>query len=813
MLDLGFLRIGIKADTDEAKAKLKSVQEELGKTESKSKASAAQIESAQKSLNGAFGALAKTAALAGAAVGTAFLATGKAALDAYANYEQLTGGVETLFKESSNIVMNYAGNAYKTAGMSANQYMETITGFSASLLQSLGGDTKKAAQIGNQAVIDMSDNANKMGTSMELIQNAYQGFAKANFTMLDNLKLGYGGTKEEMERLIQDANRVKEANGEMADLSIDSFADITEAIHIIQTEMGITGTTTKEAASTIEGSINMMRGAWSNWLVGLGDSEAEMGELTASLIESVVTVMKNVVPRVKEIFKSLVAEIPYLFEEIKAQMPQHIQDIISVFESMVPAIATIAATIGGMFVGNALAQAPALIAKITGAAQGLFALISANPIIGVVAAIAGVTAALVGLYNTNEEFRAKVDEMVSNLIPLVQTGIQVIQDAFSNFVAVVAPLIQPLLDVLQTAFMNLCDVVFPALQTVLSAIIPFISMVVSAFIDFGTQVAAAVLPVITQVIDLFNQFCIWVTPLIQQALEVVKGIFDSVFPAIEQVITSVFNQIQSVIQTAMGVIQGIIKVVTGIIKGDWSQVWEGIKQIASSIWNRIKNTISNAINIISGIIQAVLGTIKGIWNGAWNAISSFLSGVWDTMKSTVSNAINGVVDFFRNMPSRILSALGNVGNLLVNAGEQIIDGFLNGLKSAFGNVQDFVGGIGEWIAAHKGPKEYDLKLLIPNGGWIMESLATGLKKAMPEVQKALDSVAGEIKDYNFGSATVEADFNAYKGMKASQSKSNKANAGRGNETTIVVNNYSPKALTEKESARQFRQSARQLAFA
>ena len=811
MLDLGFLRIGIKADTDEAKAKLRGVQEELGKTESKSKASAAQIGAAQKSLNGAFGALAKTAAAAGAAVGTAFLATGKAAFDAYASYEQLTGGVETLFKDSADVVMRYAGNAYETAGMSANQYMETITGFSASLLQSLGGDTKKAAQVGNQAVIDMSDNANKMGTSMELIQNAYQGFAKANFTMLDNLKLGYGGTKEEMERLIADANRVKEANGEMADLSIDSFADITEAIHIIQTEMGITGTTAEEAASTIEGSINMMKGAWENWLVGLGDSNAEMGELTANLVESVVTVMKNVVPRVKEIFKSLIAEIPNLFEEIKAQLPSEIQGIISIFESLIPAIATIAATIGGLFIGNALAQVPALIAEITGAAQGLFGLIATNPIIAVVAAIAGVTAALVGLYNTNEEFRAKVDEMVAYLLPLVQTGIQAIQDAFSNFVAVISPLIQPLLDVLQTTLMNLCDVVFPALQTALSIIVPFITMVVTAFVDFGTQVMAAVLPVITQLIDLFNQFCTWVTPLITTALGVVKGIFDSVFPAIQAVVTFVFSQIQNKIQTVMGVIQGIIQVVTGIIKGDWSQVWEGIKQIASSIWNGIKNTISNAINAVSGIISAVLGIIKGIWDGAWNGISSFLSGIWETMKSTVSGAIDGVVDFFSNLPSRILGALGDLGSLLVNAGTQIIDGLLNGLQSAFGEVQGFVSGIGDWIAAHKGPKEYDLKLLIPNGGWIMQSLAKGLEKAMPEVQKALDNVAGEIQGYDFGSATVEADFNNYKG-RASQSKSNTTNAGHG-ETTIIVNNYSPKALTEKESARQFRQSARQLAFA
>lgn len=161
------------------------------------------------------------------------------------------GGVETLFKESSAQVVEYANDAYKTAGMSANEYMETVTGFSASLLQSLGGDTAAAAQVANQAVIDMSDNANKMGTSIESIQNAYQGFAKGNFTMLDNLKLGYGGTKEEMERLLADAEAIQAQQGIMVDYSITSFADITEAIHVVQTEMGITGTTAAEASTTI----------------------------------------------------------------------------------------------------------------------------------------------------------------------------------------------------------------------------------------------------------------------------------------------------------------------------------------------------------------------------------------------------------------------------------------------------------------------------------------------------------------------------------------------------------------------------------
>lgn len=257
----------------------------------------------ENGINSTFGKL--KGVIAGAFSTAAVAAFGKAALDAYANYEQLAGGIDTLFKDASETVKRNADEAYKNSGLSANKYMEQVTSFSASLLQSLGGDTQKAAQYADRAVIDMSDNANKMGSSMQSIQDAYQGFAKQNYTMLDNLKLGYGGTKGEMERLIKDANRVKQANGEMADLSIDSFADVTEAIHIIQEEMGIAGATADEAVGTISGSVGAMKAAWENWVTGLGNENSNMKELTDQLVETVVTAAGNVIPRMGEILGTL----------------------------------------------------------------------------------------------------------------------------------------------------------------------------------------------------------------------------------------------------------------------------------------------------------------------------------------------------------------------------------------------------------------------------------------------------------------------------------------------------------------------------
>lgn len=249
-------------------------------------------------------------------VGAALLDLGKQSIQGFAEQEQLIGGVDTLFKESSAQVQQYANNAYKTAGMSANQYMETVTSFSASLLQSLGGDTKAAAEKADQAITDMSDNINKMGSDAQSVQNAYQGFAKANYTMLDNLKLGYGGTKEEMQRLLTDAEKI---SGIKYDIS--SYADIVDAIHVVQTEMGITGTTAKEAATTIDGSVNSMKSAWSNLITGMSNENLDLDKLVQNVIDSVNTFADNLIPR------------------LQIMLPRFVQGLTQLISNMIPYVA------------------------------------------------------------------------------------------------------------------------------------------------------------------------------------------------------------------------------------------------------------------------------------------------------------------------------------------------------------------------------------------------------------------------------------------------------------------------------------------
>ena len=286
---------------------------------------------------------ATAAVLAAGAVATGALVV--ASVNAFRDYEQLVGGVDTLFKDSSNTVQQYAQNAYKTAGLSANQYMETITSFSASLLQGLGGDTKKAAEIGNMAVTDMSDNANKMGTDISMIQNAYQGFAKDNFTMLDNLKLGYGGTASEMARLVNDSGVMGDSCKATAENVKDiPFDKLIESIHKVQDEMGITGTTAKEASATISGSLNSTKAAWANGLTACGTGNNEMiknsidglVESATNLITNISAIIPNILNGIGQLVTAFVAQIPALMEMLVPTLTNFLLTAVDVLVKAVP---------------------------------------------------------------------------------------------------------------------------------------------------------------------------------------------------------------------------------------------------------------------------------------------------------------------------------------------------------------------------------------------------------------------------------------------------------------------------------------------
>ena len=496
-------------------------------------------------------------------LGSAFVNVGKQALDSYANYEQLTGGVETLFGESAKIVEGYANDAYKTAGLSANEYMETVTSFSASMLQSLGGDTKKSAEYSNQAIIDMSDNANKTGTSMEMIQNAYQGFAKQNYTMLDNLKLGYGGTKGEMERLIADANKVKEANGEMADLSIDSFADVTEAIHIIQTEMGITGTTSKEASTTIQGSIKSMKSAYENLLTGLANGNADMGKLVQNLVDSVLTSMQNILPAINQIVTSVTDVLPQILDTIMAQLPYFLD-----------------------------AGSELLGALIGGLQQNLPAIMQA------------VTTIVSTILNT----------LISNLPAILQIGIQVI-----------VSLVQGIAQQLPTLIPQMVEAVITMVETLIDNIDLIIDAGIQLIIGLAEGLIEALPQLIDKIPVIIDKLCTAIInnlpKIIQMGITLIVKLGEGLIKAIPQLISKVPQIISSLLNaiTSGGFSKMLNagrdllnKVKEGIVAGIGSLASIGTN-IVQGLWNGINNAKDWVLGKIKGFGKSILNGIKSIF--------------------------------------------------------------------------------------------------------------------------------------------------------------------------------------------------------
>jgi phage-related protein len=504
----------------------------------------------------------------------------KMGIEGYAQYEQLVGGVETLFKDSQGVVMAYATNAYKTSGMSANKYMETVTSFSASLIQSLGGDTAKAAEIGDMAITDMSDNANKMGTSIEMIQNAYAGFAKGNFTMLDNLKLGYGGTQQEMKRLLKDAQAI---SGIKYDIS--SFADISEAIHVIQTDLEISGlsyeeamakvasgeltmdeaikkmgTTAREATETISGSLSMMKGAWENLVVGIANKDADLSLLINNFVESTSIAAKNLVP----VIKDSLAGIGQLITEMAPIISEALPVLV---ESLLPAIIT-----AGISLITALANA----------------IVQALP--------------------------AVKDALLNGLVIILTDVFGVSKKEAWGFAKG-----------LNEAFYNIADGFKAMVEmaqtdgTWLNSIWEGLKGTGKAFCDFCVALWDALSAAFTWMVEQANT----------------EGTR----------LNTIWENIKTFISAAIQFIQGIIQLFTAVLRGDWSAAWEACKSIASSVWSAIGSIVSSIVELITGFLGTMVEKgfelINYLAEGIQNKFAELLTlvGGWVT-----DNIINPIAD-------------------------------------------------------------------------------------------------------------------------------------------------------------------------
>lgn len=577
------------------------------------------------------------------AVGAAATAIGglvTASVNAYAEYEQLVGGVDTLFKNSSQKLQSYADEAYKTAGMSANEYMSTVTSFSASLLQSLGGDTEKAADYANQAVIDMSDNANKMGTSMELIQNAYQGFAKQNYTMLDNLKLGYGGTKEEMERLLEDASKI---SGIKYDIS--SFADVTQAIHVMQESMGIAGTTSKEASETIEGSINSVKGAWENLLVGITNPDADWDKLIQNLVDTVTAAGENILPAVgsalvgvsaliRDLFPMIAQEIPTLISEI---LPQLVDTGISVVNSLITGIQQ---------------NLPALM-------EGAIQIVTSigNAIITMLPQILTIAMQLI---------QTLINGIIIMLPQIIQMGMQLITQLILGIAQMLPQLIPQAINCILTIIEGLLDNIDLLIDAALQLIIGLAEGLINAIPVLIEKAPVIIIKLVEAILKLGPKL---LDAGVELIIKLASGIGKSLTKATESA-GKVAQEVWNVIKELPGKMIDIGKdIVTGIwngISGMASWLWDQISGWCQGIFDGIKNFFG--IHSPSKLFSDEIGRYLAL--GVGEGFDDNIDKVYKQMKSAV--------DFETQKLSTSLSTSGNynktlVANIQVQPGDIIMD--------------------------------------------------------------------------------------------------------------------------------------------
>ena len=529
-----------------------------------------------ETLSGKFkNGLAAAAKVGAAAVGAA--ATGiavltKNALNNYAEYEQLVGGVDTLFKDSSAKVQEYAANAYKTAGLSANEYMDTVTSFSASLLQSLGGDTAAAADMANVAITDMSDNANKMGTDMASIQNAYQGFAKQNYTMLDNLKLGYGGTKEEMERLLADASKLSGKDFLWGEDGMGyGYAEIVEAIHVVQTEMGITGTTAKEASTTIQGSVSSMKSAWGNLLVGIADDNADFKTLTEQFVDSLVTVGKNIIPRINVILGGI-------SQLVTSASTTIIPMVITTITGNLPALLQSAVALVGALGQGIIDSLPA----ITQAAIDILFFLANGLIENLPTLIDGIVQVTLTIVQmlTSPDF---LTQLIETAILLIMTLANGLIDAIPQLIAAVPLIIGNLLAAIIVELPNIIQMGIDLLFALIDGIIQCIPELVAA-----------------------------VPTLIIAFINGIVNNLDKIILAAPQIIVSLITGIVGAIPELIAAVPRIIAAIADTIRNyDWGSIGrnivQGLKDGIAGMWDNIKNWFNDKVNSLVGGVKRILG--------------------------------------------------------------------------------------------------------------------------------------------------------------------------------------------------------------
>lgn len=663
--------------------------------------SASKMSSVMKGIGSSAIKVGKGLAVAGAAAATAVTALVSKSVGAFADYEQLTGGVETLFgaggrsveeyaqsvgksvsdiqgkydslMSAQNAVLENANKAYMTAGMSANEYMDTVTGFSASLISSLGGDTSKAADYANSALVDMSDNANKMGTDMESIKNAYQGFAKQNYTMLDNLKLGYGGTQEEMKRLLSDAEKL---TGQRYDIS--SFADITQAIHAIQTQMDITGTTAKEASTTISGSWGSLKAAFENTLVGLTTGGEMFNQSLDALVDSAKTFGQNVIPAITGALSGVGSLIESLAPVIVAELPSMVSDILPHLVSAAKSLVT-----------GLISQLPALGRAVLDAIPSIFD--GMTDVIGE-SSVGKLKGSFEGLKNT-------ITDTFSNIGPMLKDfcegGISTFCDALSTAMD------------LASGAISVIEALSPVIGAVAGAIITYkgavmlwnaaetaknVVMGISTAAQWALNVAMTANPigiVIVAIGALVGAFIV-----LWNKSEGFRNFWINLWEKVKAIVTSAWEGIKA----------GFEKIKNGIsaVKEKVSTMWNGVKEKTSELWGGVKNAVSEKLNNIKSAYDAHGGGLKGATFAAIEGVKEYYRTGYDAINQLtggkLGEVVNAVGEKMEVVKSKFGEAFGNVKNTVMTIFENIKNGITEKISAAVNKVKEIFGSVADKVS-------------------------------------------------------------------------------------------------------------------
>lgn len=641
---------------------------------------------------------ASAAAVGAASAGVAALGT--ACINAYADYEQLVGGVETLFKDSADTIQTYADNAYKTAGLSANEYMETVTSFSASLLQSLDGDTEKAAAAADLAITDMADNANKMGTAMESIQYAYQGFAKQNYTMLDNLKLGYGGTKEEMQRLLADAEKL---SGVKYDLS--SYADIVEAIHVIQTEMGITGTTAKEASTTIQGSVASMKAAWANLMVGMADDTQNFDMLLSNFIESIGTVADNLLPRIGVVIEGMGKLVAGLAPEIASALPTLTNELLPNLVEL--GVQSISALVQGIQEnGDSLAAgALSIVGTLAEGIAELLPMVADTAASLAVSLADGLTESLPNIIPVAiETISTLVENLTENANIIIDAGIQIILALGEGLIAALPQLIETVPQIV----INIANVINDNAPKLVDTALYLITRLAVGLVQAIPTLVVNIPKIIEAIVAAFMAFQ-W----LNLGKQLIDGVANGVKKAGESMATAAKNAFS--------------KFKSKITGSEVATELKNIgKYIIDGIVGGIKNSLSKIANIAGKIKDTLLSKLKGLFK---------IASPSKLMKEEVGAYIG----------EGIAVGIEESGQMAVDAAETVA----NGIIDAFAGTETAV--------------EY-ARRTAQKVGDVLERELTKQNAALQEMQKQADAqqAAEELADHKKQLAEKNAELNKAK---------------------------------------------------